>query len=651
MNRFRLADLPLIIKLAFAPALALVMLAVLAVGMIASQSQQTAALQRVVQTDMSTSLRLEQISKRISAANGELYMIMTHQAGKIDVDQNTAKLGELSKTLDDISKDVATAAASAPPGDKAEFTALQHDLKDYKDGVDVVGSMLGIDFGTAVTFVQPFERQYGAMTDTLDKLVNRVRSESQARADAAAAAATAAKMVAIIATALTLVVVGALAGIGVLGVRRAVADIAGATNRLARGDSSLDLEGLARRDELGEIVSALRVFRDAALEKDRLQVESEQARRTANDERSRHEAEQVRMAAQQAQVVETLDAALGQLSQGDLTVTIDQVFAPEYEQLRGNFNAAIDQLRQAIGAVVSNASSIQASTGAIRSASDDLSRRTEQQAATLEQTAAAVEQITETVKHTASAAGHARQTVHATRDRVEDSGGLMRQAVSAMGEIERSAGEIGLIIGVIDEIAFQTNLLALNAGVEAARAGDSGRGFAVVAQEVRALAQRSADAAKEIKTLISNSNRQVGQGVDLVEKTGKALDAIVVQVAEVTKLVGDIAASATEQATALDEVNRAVTQMDQVTQQNAAMVEESAAASHSLATDADELQQLVARFSVGRVEQAASRARPQAPAARAPSRAQAAPAYRPRAVAPARTQTATAAKVDTWEEF
>ena len=226
----------------------------------------------------------------------------------------------------------------------------------------------------------------------------------------------------------------------------------------------------------------------------------------------------------------------------------------------------------------------------------------------------------------------------------------MRQAVSAMGEIERSAGEIGLIIGVIDEIAFQTNLLALNAGVEAARAGDSGRGFAVVAQEVRALAQRSADAAKEIKTLISNSNRQVGQGVDLVEKTGKALDAIVVQVAEVTKLVGDIAASATEQATALDEVNRAVTQMDQVTQQNAAMVEESAAASHSLATDADELQQLVARFSVGRVEQAAGRARPQA-AARAPSRAQAAPAYRPRAVAPARTQAATAAKVDTWEEF
>ena len=178
MTRFRFADLPLLVKMAFAPALALVMLAVLAGGMIASQSAQTAALQRVVQTDMTASLRLEHISKQISAANGELYRIMTHQAGKIDVDQNMAKLADLSKTLDQISKDVATAGAAAPANQRGAFKALQQNLKDYKDGVDVVGSMLGVDFGTAVTFVQPFEQQYSQMTETLDKLVTSVRSES-----------------------------------------------------------------------------------------------------------------------------------------------------------------------------------------------------------------------------------------------------------------------------------------------------------------------------------------------------------------------------------------------------------------------------------------------------------------------------------------
>ena len=235
----------------------------------------------------------------------------------------------------------------------------------------------------------------------------------------------------------------------------------------------------------------------------------------------------------------------------------------------------------------------------ITQASDDLSRRTEQQAASLEETAAALDQITATVRHTAEGASEARNTVSAAKADAERSGAVVREAVQAMGGIETSSKQIGHIIGVIDEIAFQTNLLALNAGVEAARAGDAGRGFAVVATEVRALAQRSAEAAKEIKALISASGQQVEAGVKLVGETGKALERIVAQVAQLNRLVADIAASAQEQATGLHEVNTAVNQMDQVTQQNAAMVEESTAASHGLSGEAKELARLVGQFNLG----------------------------------------------------
>jgi methyl-accepting chemotaxis protein len=241
---------------------------------------------------------------------------------------------------------------------------------------------------------------------------------------------------------------------------------------------------------------------------------------------------------------------------------------------------------------------ISSSAAEISSASDDFSRRTEQQAAALEETSAALEEITVTVRKTAEGSQHAREVVGAAKDDAERSGEIVRQTVAAMGGIEKSSQEISQILGAIDEIAFQTNLLALNAGVEAARAGEAGRGFAVVASEVRALAQRSADAAKEIKTLIAKSNQQVEQGVASVGQTGEALNRIMTQVTEINAIITDIAASAQEQAAGLQQVNVAINQMDQTTQQNAAMVEQSTAACHALTQEATDLDRLMSSFKV-----------------------------------------------------
>ncbi|WP_409050014.1 methyl-accepting chemotaxis protein [Agrobacterium vitis] len=297
--------------------------------------------------------------------------------------------------------------------------------------------------------------------------------------------------------------------------------------------------------------------------------------------------------------VDQLAAVLQSVAEGDLTPQLSTPFLPTLEKLRTDFNIAATKLRSAMEAVSQNAGAIAAASQEIRSASDDLSRRTEQQAASVEETAAALEEITTTVSDSSHRAQEAGGLVRKTKENAERSGLVVRQAVDAMGKIESSASEIANIIGVIDEIAFQTNLLALNAGVEAARAGDAGKGFAVVAQEVRELAQRSAKAAKEIKALIGTSNGHVRSGVALVGETGKVLEEIVGQVAQVDTNVVAIVEASREQATGLKEVNTAVNTIDQGTQQNAAMVEETSAAAHSLAKEADALFQLLSQFNIG----------------------------------------------------
>jgi methyl-accepting chemotaxis protein len=298
--------------------------------------------------------------------------------------------------------------------------------------------------------------------------------------------------------------------------------------------------------------------------------------------------------------------ALSRLAGGDLEQRIEHSFIPSLDPLRVDRHAALDTLQGSVRSVVETTESIRGGSADVSHAAGELSRRTEQQAAALEEAAAALEQITATVGRTAEGAKHARETVAVAKQAAELSGGVVSGAVKAMSGIEKSSGEISQIIGVIDEIAFQTNLLALNAGVEAARAGDAGRGFAVVASEVRALAQRSAEAAKEIKALIHGASAQVAQGVDLVGQAGDTLRRIAGQVSDISGIVAQIAASAQEQATGLAEVNIAVGQMDQMTQQNAAMVEESTAASQSLAQEAEELERLTARFKVGRMAAAST---------------------------------------------
>ncbi len=297
--------------------------------------------------------------------------------------------------------------------------------------------------------------------------------------------------------------------------------------------------------------------------------------------------------------VRTTGDALSKLAQGNLDFSLDRAFAKDFEGLRENLNGAVRQLGETLLAVSRSTTSIDAGAREISGAASDLSRRTEQQAAALEETAAALDEITVNVSNASRRADEARQAAELANTSAQKSGKVVADAVDAMARIQQSSSQISNIIGVIDDIAFQTNLLALNAGVEAARAGEAGKGFAVVAQEVRELAQRSAKAAKEIKDLIRSSSDEVKTGVNLVNQTGEALDTIQSSIAVVNEHMQAIAVSAREQSTGLGEVNSAVNQMDQVTQQNAAMVEETTAAGMALATESENLRQMVARFQLG----------------------------------------------------
>lgn len=402
------------------------------------------------------------------------------------------------------------------------------------------------------------------------------------------------------ATIIGTVVVSGLSLIGFLVFARSFANVigrlTGTMSRLAADDLNVVVEGNDRPDEIGAMASAVQVFRENALRARALEQEA-QTQRSETEEQRRRSAEIERKRSQEmAEATHSLADGLKHLSAGDLGFQITKPLAEDFESLRADFNQAVERLGETLASVSRATTSIDSGSREISASADDLSKRTEQQAASLEETAAALDQITTNVSNSTKRAEEARGVAIQANESARHSGMVVASAVEAMGKIEQSSGQISNIIGVIDDIAFQTNLLALNAGVEAARAGEAGKGFAVVAQEVRELAQRSATAAREIKDLIRNSSVEVENGVKLVSDTGEALKAIEAYIVTINQHMDAIATSTKEQSLGLSEVNTAVNQLDQVTQQNAAMVEEANAAGATLATEAGRLRELLGQF-------------------------------------------------------
>jgi methyl-accepting chemotaxis protein len=515
-------------------------------------------------------------------------------------DEKKIALAQLQAANGELAQAFKVFSDAQGPAVRPRFESLKQLVADYdKLGEQFVTLMNGSRVYEAKTVIADMTPKGAEAGKILQSMISDNQQAALADKNAAAGATAFITWSTIAGVAVAVVLAIGAAVMSLVRVTRPIGAITQSMNALASGDNRTEIPYAGRKDEIGEMAAAVAIFRDNALERARLEEETEANRSISERERIAREEQKAREAADVSFAVDSLAQGLKGLSDGNMTIRLDQQFAGQLDQLRVNFNESVAKLQGALRSVGDNARMIDAGANEIRSAADDLSKRTEQQAAAVEETAAALEQVTTAVKDSSVRAGEAGTLVDQTRVGAEKSGEVVRRAVAAMEAIEKSSGEIGSIIGVIDEIAFQTNLLALNAGVEAARAGEAGKGFAVVAQEVRELAQRSANAAREIKALITKSGEQVRDGVTLVDQTGKALETIVSDVQRINSNVASIVVSSREQSTGLSEISTSVHQMDQGTQQNAAMVEQTTAASHSLAAQAAALTELLAQFDLG----------------------------------------------------
>jgi methyl-accepting chemotaxis protein len=554
--------------------------------------------------------RATEIQRQIASVNelriANLQLILAAMDSIVDRDERQVEperlktMAEAAKQLTDGTKDLRLLAAEV---------GNPNLLSTYDADLAAVSKAIQIDLRQAIETGAP-PAEYDRLDDVIDGLGDRLTETLAALSTFGDKAVTARVSEANDRSSLSLYVqlavgLAALVVMAILqvihggAIRRGIAGVRASMQRIIGGDYTTPVEGRQRGDEIGDMARATDVFRTAAVERQALEASLDKERKETDLERREREARQKEDAEALHFAADALGRGLNRLTDGDLSASLDQPFREDLERLRSDFNRVVDKLRHTISEVSTSASSIGANANQMRSAADDLAHRTEKQAASLEQTSAALDQITVTVRNATARAEEASKMVTKAKGSAEQSANVVRQATDAMSRIEDATGEIGKIINVVEEIAFQTNLLALNAGVEAARAGEAGKGFAVVAQEVRDLAGRASGAAKDIKALVTRSSTEVRNGAELVRATGEALNQIGEEVLKINDHVHVIFTSAREQSTGLTEINTAIGQMDQATQQNAAMVEQSTAASHSLAGDAETLNILISQFKLG----------------------------------------------------
>ncbi|GAA0550250.1 methyl-accepting chemotaxis protein [Rhizomicrobium palustre] len=493
-------------------------------------------------------------------------------------EQRQALDARFQKTITQIESTWAAYKPLITPGEEQRLAANIEAAKAAYDTMQAKGMEIVKTQGddAALKFLAGESRtSFDALINAIDADVDFNDRMSKQVAEAGKAAYATARIWIFIALGLAALLCAASGYVLVQAISKPLGNMTDAMGELARGNLNTHVPHSDQQDEIGKLAEAMTSFKNQL-----------------------HAAEQAKEEQTQI-IVSSIGTGLEHLAKGDLTHRVSANLTGAFAKLKGDFNEAMERLQDTVKNVLGSTHQIANNANEISTAADDLSRRTEQQAASLEETAAALEEITATVKKTASNAKEASHSVAGAKDAAENGGRVVETAVKAMDAIAQSSKQITDIIGVIDEIAFQTNLLALNAGVEAARAGEAGKGFAVVASEVRALAQRSSEAAKEIKALINTSSEHVGSGVKYVGETGQALKRIVDQVLQINSLVNEMAQAAEQQSTGIEQVSSAVGQMDQVTQQNAAMVEESTAASRNLAGETKVLTELVGFFSVG----------------------------------------------------